>query len=367
MDLPNIEIKAEDLISNLIPILIGLVVIFILRWCLLGVEAVIRRKQSEGLTPNPMIKSLVNWVTFYSVILFLLFYFQSSQWMFESLISIGDQTISVFLIILVILIISLTLRISKILRSYVFPSIYNRYDLDRGVQFTFDKIFHYAIILLGVFISLSTIGIKLSALTVFAGIVGVGIGFGLQNIASNFISGIILLFERPIKVGDRVLVDDIIGDVERINMRATVIRTLDNERIIVPNSYFLEEKVINRSYGDRVMRLVLPVGVAYGSDVHKVREVLLQVAIDEQQRAPIILSDPEPYVNFVGFGSSSLDFELFVWIAEPEKVIVTKSQLNFQIYDKLNEHHIEIPFPQRDLHIKSVDGDVWKKSDGEGS
>ncbi|WP_337193892.1 mechanosensitive ion channel family protein [Pontibacillus yanchengensis] len=342
-----------------IPFIIGLVLILFIRWSIFWIDRSIRKKRQGIATINPILKSLVNWITFYAVVFFLLFYFKTSEWMFQTLFSIGDQQISVFLVVLVILILSLSQRISKLMTSYIFPTVYKRYDLDRGVQFTFDKIFHYTIMVLAAVISLSTIGIELSALTVFAGIVGVGIGFGLQNVASNFISGIIILFERPIKVGDRVLVDDIIGDVEKINMRATIIRTLDNERIIVPNSYFLEEKVINRSYGDRVMRLVLPVGVAYGSDVNQVREVLLQVAEQERLVSPTVLSKPEPFVNFVGFGDSSLDFELFVWISEPDKVIVMKSNLNFRIYNMLAEHNIEIPFPQRDLHVKSVDPEVY--------
>ncbi|SES90376.1 Mechanosensitive ion channel [Salinibacillus kushneri] len=205
-------------------------------------------------------------------------------------------------------------------------------------------------------VSLATVGIDLSALTVFAGVVGVGIGFGMQNIASNFISGIILLFERPIKVGDRVIVNDILGYVEKINMRATIIRTIDNEHIIVPNSYFLEEHVVNRSYSDPNLRLRIPIGVAYGSDVEKVRDLLLQVAQEEAAAYENILSDPEPFVYFSGFGDSSLDFELFIWIANPDQLIITKSNINFRINNILKENNIEIPFPQRDLHIRSITG-----------
>lgn len=178
--------------------------------------------------------------------------------------------------------------------------------------------------IIAVLVTTSMVGLDLSALTVFAGVLGVGIGFGLQNITSNFISGIILLFERPIKVGDRVIVEEIIGDVEKINMRATIIRSINNEHIIVPNSYFLEEHVVNRSYAAPEMRLVIPVGVSYDSDVDKVAALLVSVAEEESNKHDTILTTPEPFVNF-------------------------------NIFRTFNQHDIEIPFPQRDLHVRSID------------
>ncbi|MBM7662616.1 potassium efflux system protein [Bacillus mesophilus] len=306
-------------------------------------------------------RSMINWFTFYGILIFLLIYFSKANWMFTGLFSMGNVEITFFLIIVAILIISLASRISKITTNVLLPNIYSRYNLDKGLRFTFDRIIHYTIMVIAIITSLTTVGIDLSALTVFAGIISVGIGFGLQNIASNFISGIILLFERPIKVGDRVIVDEIIGDVEKINMRATIIKTLDNEHIIVPNSYFLEEKVVNRSFSDPKLRLVLPIGVAYGTDVDKVRELLLEVAREEHLVSPTVLTSPEPFVNFVGFGDSSLDFELFVWIADPNQFIVIKSNVNFRINRILADNNIEIPFPQRDLHIRSVDQQVQNK------
>ncbi|WP_456273552.1 mechanosensitive ion channel family protein [Bacillus sp. AK031] len=300
-------------------------------------------------------RSLVNWISFYGILLFLLIYYGDSRWMFAELFSAGQMKVTVFLIVIAVLIISLASRFSKVVTKAILPAMYNHYNLDKGLRFTFDRIAHYTIMVLAFIISLTTVGIDLSALTVFAGIISVGIGFGLQNIASNFISGIILLFERPIKVGDRVIVDEIIGDVEEIKMRATVIKTLDNEHIIVPNSYFLEEKVVNRSFSDPRLRLVLPIGVAYGTDVEKVRELLLQVAKDESEASLTVLDSPEPFVNFVGFGESSLDFELFLWISDPNQFVVIKSNVNFRINRILSDNGIEIPFPQRDLHIRSFD------------
>lgn len=350
--------------NSLITFAIVFVTILLVRWLIIGVLKRWSKKDGKRAKVVPIAKSIVNWLTLYGLLVYTLFHFRSSEWMFQPLFSIGSEPVSVFLILIAVLIILLTSRISSLVRGYVFPGVYKRYELDRGVQFTFDKAFHYIIMVLAVIISLSTVGFELSALTVFAGIVGVGIGFGMQNIASNFISGIILLFERPIKVGDRVIVNDIIGDVQRINMRATVIKTLDNEHIIVPNSYFLEEHVINRSYSDKVMRLVIPVGVAYGSDVQLVKRLLLQVADDEAEVSPTVRSIPEPFVYFKEFGDSSLNFELFVWISDPTHVIRIRSELNFRIDAIFRKHQVEIPFPQRDLHVRSIDSsltDQWKK------
>ncbi|WP_186578690.1 mechanosensitive ion channel family protein [Aquibacillus kalidii] len=332
--------------------------LFILRWVTMHF---IKRLNSKDVVQNiQAFRVLVNWVTTYGILVFTLIYFSKSKWMFSKVASLGKVEISFFLIIVAILIVSFANRLSKVVTKYLLPKAYDRYQLDRGVQFTFNRIFHYCIMIIAFVISLTTVGIDLSALTVFAGVIGVGIGFGMQNIASNFISGIILLFERPIKVGDRVIVNDIIGDIEKINMRATIIRTIDNEHIIVPNSYFLEEHVVNRSYSDPTMRLRIPIGVAYGTDVEKVRDLLLQVAAEEASEAKVILSNPEPFVNFSGFGESSLDFELFVWISNANQIITTKSNINFRINRVLEQHAIEIPFPQRDLHIKSVADGTFK-------
>lgn len=299
-------------------------------------------------------KSIVNWITFYGTLTFLLLYFSKAKWMFAKIIKIGNVDVTLFLIIVAIFIISLANRISKISTTVILPGVYNRYHLDKGMRFTLDRIIHYSIMIIAIMVSLTTVGINLSALTVFAGIISVGIGFGLQNITSNFISGIILLFERPIKVGDRVVIEDITGDVEKINMRATVIKTVLNEHIIVPNSYFLQEKVINRSFGDPKTRIVIPIGVAYGSDVEKVRDLLLEAVTEEHHASPSLLITPVPFVNFAGFGDSALNFELLVWIEDPNQLVLIKSNLNFRINRIFTENNINIPYPQMDLHLKSM-------------
>jgi small-conductance mechanosensitive channel len=190
--------------------------------------------------------------------------------------------------------------------------------------------------------------VDLTGLAVVAGILSVGIGFGLQNLASNFISGIILLIERPITVGDHVGVGDVDGLVRAINMRATEIVTDDNISIIVPNSEFISGRVVNWSHGDPKLRLRLPVGVSFTSDVEHVQRVVLEVA----RRCPGVLADPPPDVDFARFGKSSLDFELHVWIADPRERDSVISALNFAIRAAFLDEGIEIPFPQYDVHFR---------------
>jgi hypothetical protein len=182
-----------------------------------------------------------------------------------------------------------------------------------------------------------------------ASVLGVGIGFGLQNIANNFVSGLLLNLQRPVRTGDFLSVGDLVGTVEKIGTRCTEIRTLDHVTILVPNSRLLEQEVINWTHGDPVCRLHVPVGVAYGSDLHRVRAALLEAA----RGHPDVLADPRPRVEFHGFGESSLAFELLVWTREPRHQHALKSDLNYRIEANLRRQRIQIPFPQRDLHLRS--------------
>ncbi len=220
--------------------------------------------------------------------------------------------------------------------------------ISRGAQEVVAVIVRYGLVGLGAIVLLQVWGLNLSSLTILASALGVGIGFGFQDIAKNFGSGIVLLFERPIQVGDFVEVGEYQGTVERVGARSTVIKTLDMVSIIVPNSRFLETEVINWDHENSVSGVRLPVGVAYGSDVEAVRKSLLDVA----KANPDTLAIPSPQVLFTGFGDSSLDFELRVWIAQPSRNIIIKSNLYYQIEAIFRQRDVEIPFPQRDLHVR---------------
>ena len=273
--------------------------------------------------------------------------------MFDSLtapiLPVDDNTYSlVDLLVLVALLVGLAIaanRLTQILRSRVLQIA----RLNRGAQDTIATVLKYSLIIVGTVVVFNIWGLDITSIAIFAGALSVGIGFGLQDIAKNLGSGIVLLFERPIQVGDFVQVGEYMGTVERIGSRSTVVRTLDRVSIIVPNSRFLETEVINWSHDNPVSRLRLPVGVAYGSDMSAVKSALLEAA---QQNAQV-LKVPPPRVLFVEFGDSSLDFELLVWCADPSQQYVLKSDLYFAIEEQLKAAGVEIPFPQRDLHLRS--------------
>ncbi|MEB3289347.1 MAG: mechanosensitive ion channel domain-containing protein [Leptolyngbya sp.] len=207
----------------------------------------------------------------------------------------------------------------------------------------------YTLILLGSVVVLQIWGIDLSSLALIASGLGIGIGFGLQGLVRDFVSGLVLVFERPVQVGDFVDFGAVKGTVNRIGSRSTELRTLDQVAIIVPNSRLLDREIINWSHTNPVSRIRLPVGVAYASDPIQVKQVLLEACRQNDE----ILTTPSPQVFFLSFGDNALQFELLVWIAEPHRQWVIKSDLYFAIEALLRQHHIEVPFPQRDLHLRT--------------
>src|SRR5947208_1075817 len=258
-------------------------------------------------------------------------------------------SLSLVQIFLLIALLIAVFWISSRTKRFLFNRFLVNSGLDRALQYAIAQIIANVVLVVGVLIVLENTGIHLGALAVFAGAVGVGVGFGLQNIASNFISGLVILAERPITIGDRVEVAGILGTVRQIRARSTVIVTNDNIAIIVPNSKFIDSPVTNWQYGDPSVRFRLPVGVAYGSDVNKVREALIAAAREHSAT----LSDPEPTAYLEKFGNSTIDFELIAWTQEMSyKPRRFKSDLNYLIYKHLTPVGIEIPNPQRDLHIR---------------
>jgi small-conductance mechanosensitive channel len=258
--------------------------------------------------------------------------------------------LSLFQIFLLIALLMTVFWISSRTKRFLFNRFLANSGLDRSLQYAIAQIVSNIVLIVGILIVLENTGIHLGALTVFAGAVGVGIGFGLQNIASNFISGLVILAERPITIGDRVEVAGVAGQVQQIRARSTVILTNDNITMIVPNTKFIDSPVTNWTYGDPRVRFRIPVGIAYGSDIDKVREALLAAGREN----PHTLKDPEPSVFLEKFGENSLDFELVVWSSEKSyRPRSFRSDLNFAMERKLREAGIEIAFPQRDLHIRS--------------
>jgi len=271
----------------------------------------------------------------------------------------SDITVAEVLKLLALFVVVILLE--RVFRRQVVMRFLRRTHLEPALQFALGRIFGYCMLALGFFISIQLVGVDLSSLAILAGGVGVGLGFGLQNVISNFISGLIVLAERPIAIGDRIEIGGIAGQVREISLRSTTVITNDNIAIIVPNENFITKSVTNWSHGDPRVRFRIPFGVAYGTDMQRLRQAVLEIAREH----PKALSEPAPEVYFVGFGDSSLNFELGVWTAEmtfaPRRF---RSELNFAIEKKLRENGIEMPFPQRDLHLRSG-AFVLPKSPGE--
>ena len=263
------------------------------------------------------------------------------------LLGLKISLLQVFLLVGLLLVV---FWLSSRTKRFLFNRFLVHSGLDRSLQYAIAQIAANTVLIVGIFVVLQNSGIHLEALAVFAGAIGVGIGFGLQNITSNFISGLVILAERPITIGDRVEVAGITGQVQKIRARSTVVVTNDNITTIVPNQKFIDSPVINWTYGDPRVRFRIPVGVSYGSDVELVRKKLIEAADED----PNTLKNPPPSVFFVEFGESSLNFELVAWSdkmsSRPRRY---RSDLNFAISRKLREAGIEIPFPQRDLNIRS--------------
>lgn len=273
------------------------------------------------------------------------------------LLMLGKTQLTLWMLLYLIIFIFLLFYLSGKLKDWVVLRLLARSHIEVGVRQAMGLIVRYFVIAIGFVVILQTAGIDLSALNVLAGAVGIGLGFGLTNIINNFFSGLIILFERPIKVGDRIEVGNVLGNVLAINVRSTTVITNDRVVIIVPNSKFIAENVINWSYSARMARFRIPVTVAYGSDVRQVEKLLIEAAHEVSE----ILDDPPPSVRFLEFQDSGLYFELRAW---SEKLLDRKGQLtsliNFAIYEKFNAHGIEFPYPQRDVHIRSGHIDVRK-------
>jgi small-conductance mechanosensitive channel len=262
-----------------------------------------------------------------------------------------EFSVSILSLLLLILIIFIASLVSRWTRRFLQKRILPRFHMGEGLEYTLLRLVNYVIIVLGFLYALKIgFSVDLTGVAVILGFLSVGIGFGLQYAASDIASGFILLFERPIRIGDWLALDGgIEGRVETISLRSTVIVTNENMALIVPNSKLVQNKFVNYSYGSQLVRLNIPVSVAYASDLEKVSEALLEAAGSVKE----VLSEPPPGVHFADFGDSSLNLQIRVWINEPRNHSTIRSRVNFAIESSFRKHKIEIPFPQRDLHLRS--------------
>jgi small-conductance mechanosensitive channel len=265
-------------------------------------------------------------------------------------IPLGSFQLTPLKLILATLVVYLGIGLSRLLGQILGARVFPRAGWDIGVQYTISTILHYLMLLFVGLLALDVLGFPLANLALVMGAVGVGVGLGLQNMVSNFFSGLVLLIERPIKVGDLLVIDGQWGEVKEIRIRATVFQTVEKSIFIIPNSELTSGKILNWThYGRGATRITLQVGVSYDSDVRRVTQVLRDIC----RANPRVMADPAPNISFSAYGESSLDFNVMVHVRAPEDRIPATHELNTAIFDAFKENGIEIPFPQRDLYIKN--------------
>jgi len=268
--------------------------------------------------------------------------------------NLGSQRISVGLVLASAGIIYGSFLVSWILQRLLMDEVLVRRRVERGVRLSIGRLVHYVILFVGFLLALSALGLEVTKLTIMLSALGVGIGFGLQSVVNNFVSGLILLFERPVRVGDTIELGGKWAEIKNIGLRATTVQTFDRADLIIPNADLVTNQVINWTLSSRQVRLKIPVGVAYGSDVPMVMETLMACGKENSR----VAKAPAPEVLFLSFGESSLDFDLRVWVTDADHRLTIKSELQQEIDRRFREAKIEIAFPQRDLHLRSVDESV---------
>jgi small-conductance mechanosensitive channel len=283
-------------------------------------------------------------------------FFKTCLWLMQQTITVGEFQLNLLTILYAMAVILFTHTAVKTCQKILLERFLAGSGLDAGMKNSIVMITGYTLWFFGIMITVNILGVSSSSLAVAFGGLGIGLAFGLQAIFNNFFSGIILLFERPIQVGDIVEVGGIWGEVRKINVRATLVQTYDNATMIIPNSEFISSSVTNWSFKDKRIRRNINVGVAYGSDVERVRTTLLEIADSTEH----VLKYPRPSVLFTDFGDNSLNFRLRIW-TDVDNNLMAETNIRFQIDRLFRERGIEIPFPQRDFHLRSVDQKLFEQ------
>jgi small-conductance mechanosensitive channel len=260
----------------------------------------------------------------------------------------GDIALSLGDVLAFALTVWLAFLVSALIRFVLEEEVFPHLGLERGLPYTISRLLHYAVLVLGFLLAVAALGVNLNKVTILAGAFGVGLGFGLQGVVNNFVSGLIVLLERAMHVGDTIQMGDIAGQVRRIGSRSTTVQTAEGAEVIVPNASLVAEKVTNWTLSSRVRRIAVPVGVAYGTAPDKVLEILRGVAAAH----PNVLAKPAPEAFFLEFADSALKFELRAWTDQFDRWLTIKSDLNVAVYAALQGAGIEIPFPQREVRLR---------------
>ena len=316
-------------------------------------------------TNNKLIKKRITQILNTSAVIYMVYLllFRLSMWnkIKDSTIvflnterTVGEIHFSIGSILLFFVVIYISILLGKIIQLILEDDILVRISLKKGMPHTISTLVRYSLITFGFFLGISATGIQISSLTVIIGALGVGLGFGLQNIFNNLVSGLILLFDRPIKIGDTIEVGSLVGKVNHIGIRTSNVKTFDGAEVIVPNGQLISNEVINWTLSDQQRRIEVQIGVSYNSNPHEVHGILMEIIKNQKD----VLSYPLPQVLFSSLGESSLDFRMLFWTESIGEWLRIKSEVTFKAFDILKENGIEIPFPQTDLHVKSIEQQI---------
>lgn len=329
-------------LTRILLFLFYLGLILFTNWIMKGIaKAVAIRKPVLNKRYIPAVSSLLNWLTFYSIVLLFVIHFYESGWMFKPLYSKGGVDVTFFLIITAFMIVSFANRVVKLFTKYVLSNVYEHYNIDRGLGYTVSQIIYYIVMISALVFSFTRVGIDLTALGAIFGVLGIGIGFGMRNVAGNFVSGIIMLFERPVEVGEVIEIDNKIGRVEKIRLRSTLVRTAKEGTLIIPNQYFIEHIIKNRTTAE--MRAIVKVSVSFGSESRLVQKLLEDAVENVKENYSGILESPMQEIRFVEFRNSAMDFQIELPVVNFEIKEMVESELRHSISKLLNQSDIKMP------------------------
>jgi len=311
-------------------------------WIMKGIAKVVAiRKPILKKRVLPAVNSLLNWLTFYAIVLLFVFHFYESGWMFKPLYSKGGVDVTFFLIITAFMIVSFANRVVKLFMKYVLTNVYEHYNIDRGLGYTISQIIYYLVMIAAIAFSFTRVGLDLTAIGAIFGVLGIGIGFGMRNVAGNFVSGIIMLFERPVEVGEIIEIDQKIGRVEKIRLRSTLVRTAKEGILIVPNQYFIEHIIKNRTTAE--MRAIVNVSVSFGTDSRMVQQLLEDAVDNVKKNYNGILESPNQEIRFIEFRNSAMDFQIELPVVNFEIKEKVESELRHSISSLFNQQEIKLP------------------------
>ncbi|AIY04800.1 putative small-conductance mechanosensitive channel [Planococcus sp. PAMC 21323] len=329
----------EISVSDFLLFFVYLAIIFVVKFIVLMLLRKLISSKDFKTRIYPVIEDISNWLVLYGSILFFVFYFSKEKWLTFAFYETEGVEISVLLIIVAVLIVTFASRITKALTRYVMPFVYEQFDVDIGMSYTINRLLYYLVMFLALAISFTTVGLDLTALGVVFSVLGIGIGFGVRNIAANFVSGIIILFERPMEVGEMVEIDGKIGRITKIKLRSTVIETLKEGTLVVPNQYFIEQIVRNRSSAQLYARVM--VSVQYGSDTKKIERLLNESAL---KTISLMEEIPEKNVEvqFIDFRNSALDFQVEVQVVDVEMKENLESRIRHAIAEAFVQNNVKL-------------------------